>query len=149
MPKAIRYRKVGGPFLQHTLFWTNADYIGAYHAQPEVFNADLAAEEEALTIASHKEDFAVAFGVNAADIEAVIVEWDGDEAGLPKAADASAPIQRLAVKPSAVPSPTPIEQIKAALIADPALSAETKAAIQAISGGADRAGGVPMMSMKG
>lgn len=94
MPKAIRYKQ-NGQYLQNTLFWTAYDYISAYHGQPEVFDAELAAEEEALSIESHKQDFAVAFGIPAEEIECEVIAWDGRDETLPFASDNSAPVQRI------------------------------------------------------
>ena len=111
MPKAIRY-KHNGQYLQNTLFWTQFDYIAAFHAQPGVFNATLAAEEEAMSIESHKQDFAVAFGIPADEIECEVVSWDGDESALPFASDASAPLTRLPQPAPPPPEPTPEERIQ-------------------------------------
>ena len=111
MPKAIRY-KHNGQYLQNTLFWTAYDYVGAYHAQPGVFDAVLAAEEEATIIASHKQDFAVVFGIPADEIECEAVAWDGRDETLPFASDNSAPVQRISdeqregyVAPEKAPDP--------------------------------------------
>ena len=100
MPKASRYRS-GGKFLKGTLFSTsNSDFIGAFHGVPTdaIFNPVIAAEEETLTIASHKQDFGAAFGIDPALIEAVVVLWDGDPETLPKEDEPDA-LVRLPVAP--------------------------------------------------
>ena len=66
----------------------------------------LAAIEEAEQNESHKQDFAVAFGIPAAQIECeVIAGWDGDPATLPKADEPDA-LVRLPVAPAPPPPPT-------------------------------------------
>jgi hypothetical protein len=113
MPKAIRYRS-GGKFLENTLFSTvNSDFLGAYHGVPTdaIFDAVLAAEEEALTIASHKVDLGAAFGIDPSLIECVVVPWNGDPATLPKEDEANARV-RLPVAPPPPPEPT-FEQLVA------------------------------------
>lgn len=100
MPKAIRYKR-NGRYLRNTLFWTQADYIGAYHAAPEHYDAALAAEEEAATLASHRRDFADAFGVPVNEIECEVIAWDGDPENLP-AEDEQDAIERIPAPPSPV-----------------------------------------------
>ena len=128
--KAIRYR-ANGKYLKNTLFSTlNSDFIGAYHGveTDAIFNADLAAAEEAMTIASHKQDFAVAFGIPADEIECEVIAWDGDPASLPKEDEPDAHV-RLPEPPEPPKERTQIERVLAALGKDAALSAATKTAI--------------------
>ena len=123
--KAIRYAS-GGKFLANTLFSTaNSDFIGAYHGVPtdDIYDPLLAAEEEALTIASHKVDLGAAFGIDPADIEAVVVPWDGDPATLPKEDEPDA-LVRLPVAPEPPPPPTFEE-----LVAQASTFAELKALV--------------------
>lgn len=97
MPKAIRY-KHNGQYLQNTLFWTsNSVFIGAHHGveTDAIFDAEIAAIEEAETIASHKRDFAIAFGVPADEIECEVLPWDGREETLPYHADTAATVKRV------------------------------------------------------
>ena len=82
MPKAIRYRD-NGTFLQNSMFWTPGDFIGAASEDPE-----RAAIEEAITLASHKQDFATAFGIPADEIECVEIPYNGDPKTLPYDDDA-------------------------------------------------------------
>jgi len=131
--KAIRYAHKG-QFLQNTLFWSQADFIGAFHGNPAdvIFDPVLAAEEEALTIESHKQDFGEAFGIPVGEIECVVVQWDGDDASLPFADDAKGAVVRLPV-PEPAPAPlTAFEQLKDALAAAPNIAPATKQAIAAI-----------------
>ena len=95
--KAIRY-KANGKYLQNSMFWTALDYVCAYHASPDAFDAALAAEEEAKSIASHKQDFALAFGIPADQIEVEFITWNGDPSTLPKE-DESDVLVRLPVPP--------------------------------------------------
>jgi hypothetical protein len=94
MAKAIRY-KHNGQYLQNTLFWSQAAYVGTYHGGVEDFDPKLAAIEEAQAIESHKQDFAIAFGVPADEIECEVVPWDGRDETLPFTSDNSAPIRRI------------------------------------------------------
>jgi hypothetical protein len=116
MPKAIRYQH-NGQYLRNTMFWTQGEFIGAFHADPV-----LAAEEEALTIASHAHDFAVAFGIPADEITHEVVAWDGRDETLPFASDNSAPVVRLPVAPEEPAPPTLEEKVDALLAASPAIA---------------------------
>lgn len=116
MPKAIRYR-ANGQFLQHTLFWTPGDFIGAGSLDPE-----LAALEEAQTLESHKQDFAIAFGIPAESIEVVAVPYDGNPDTLPYAEDGKGGVVRIPEEHRAgyvvpVRQPPTLEEKVAALIA--------------------------------
>lgn len=102
MHKAYRY-KANGKYLKNTLFsTTNSDFLGAYHGVPtdDVYDPVLAAIEEAEQNESHKQDFSVAFGIPADQIECeVIADWDGDPDTLPKEDEPDA-IVRLPVAPA-------------------------------------------------
>ena len=108
MPKAYRY-KSNGKYLKNTLFsTTNSDFLGAHHGveADAIFDPVLAAIEEAEQQESHKQDFAVAFGIPADQIECeVIAGWDGDPATLPKEDEPDA-LVRLPVAPEPPPPPT-------------------------------------------
>lgn len=142
MPKAIRYRS-GGKFLKNTLFsTTNSDFLGAHHGVPtdSIYDPALAAEEEALTIASHKVDLGKAFGIDSALIEAVEVPWDGNPSSLPKEDEPDA-LVRLPVPAPPPPPPTLAEILAAELPkvrADPSLNVASKAALDVIIAAARR-----------
>lgn len=147
MPKAIRYLHNGLP-LQNTLFYTDGDYIGAYHDDPAI-----AAQEEALTMASHQQDFAIAFGIPANEIDCEVLAWDGDIATLPFDEDSAATVQRLPVEqregyvPPPPESQTPLEIIANAILADPGTSVALKDAAQQalIAGGAELDVQIPLV----
>ena len=106
--KAVRF-KSGGKYLKNTLFSTsNSDYVGAWHGVPTdaIFDAELAAEEEAMSIASWTADFAIAFGIPAEEIECEVIAWDGNPDSLPKEDEPNAR-ERLPVK--ADPTPVPVK----------------------------------------
>lgn len=133
MAKAMRYR-ANGKYLRNTLFaTTNGDFIGAYHGVPTdaIYDPTLAAEEEALTIESHKRDFSAAFGIPADQIEAVVIPWDG-VAPLP-AEDEVGAHERLPIAPAEPQAPT-LEQKVAALIAAQSVDAQTAYATALKSG---------------
>jgi len=122
--KAIRYAS-GGKYLANTLFWTtNSDFLGAHHGveTDAIFDPVLAAEEEALTIASHKVDFGAAFGIDPALIEAVFVPWNGDPEMLPKE-DESDALVRL---PVPTPEPEPVVPTFEELVAQASTFADLK-----------------------
>ena len=115
MSKAIRYRS-GGKFLKNTLFsTTNSDFIGAHHGveTDAIFDAVLAAEEEAMTIASHKVAFGAAFGIDPALIEEVVVPWNGDPETLPKEDEPDALVQLPAPTPEPEPAVPTFEELVA------------------------------------
>ncbi len=83
-----------------------------------------------MTIESHKQDFAVAFGIAADSITVVPVSYDGDPATLPKE-DESDNLVRLPVAPTPPPEPTLEEKVAALLVATPAATQALAAASQA------------------
>ena len=124
MSKAIRYRS-GGKFLKNTLFsTTNSDFIGAHHGveTDAIFDPVLAAEEEAMTIASHKVAFGAAFGIDPALIEEVVVAWNGDPETLPKEDEPDALVQL----PVPTPEPEPAVRTFEELVAQASTFAELK-----------------------
>lgn len=123
MPKAIRYAS-GGKFLDNSLFWTAGDFIGGSSPDPNI-----AALEEQMTIESHKQDFAIAFGIPAESITVVDVPYFGDPADLPTEGE-SDHLMRLPVDPPPPEAPTLLD----ILLADVNLSPATKAAIETLKG---------------
>lgn len=147
MPFYKRYRH-NGQYLQNTITtWPN-QYIGSGHSLgifgapetaqhysnlcvefPDQFDPKVTDASEQLRLicehetrqndASHKQDFAVAFGIPAEEITVEYSEWDGRDGTLPFASDNSAPVQRIPeerregyVKPEPQP-PTADEKIAA------------------------------------
>ena len=114
MHKAYRY-KANGKYLKNTMFSsTNSEFVGAHHGveTDDIYDPVLAAIEEAEQIESHKQDFAVAFGIPADQIECeVVAGWDGDPDTLPKEDEPDA-LVRLLVAPEPPPPPT-FEQLVA------------------------------------
>lgn len=138
MPKAVRY-KANGKYLKNTMFSTvNSDFIGAYHGVPtdDIYDPELAAGEEARIIESHKQDFAIAFGIPAEEIECEVIAWDGKPESLPKEDEPDA-LERIPeekregyIVPVAI-LPTREERIASALQAAP-LPTDIKAALAGV-----------------
>ena len=134
MPKAVRF-KSNGKYLRNTLFsCPGLDYVGSGTAMRPDFDPsdgkmrDAVALEEDLSIASWTQDFAIAFGIPADEIECEVIPWDGDPASLPKEDEPDAHV-RLPEPPEPPKEQPPIERVLAALGKDAALSAATKTAI--------------------
>lgn len=122
MPTYARY-KANGEYLRGTL-WT-------------------CSEDNATPPETHAEDFAIAFGIPAEEIECEVIAWDGRDETLPFADDNSAPVERIPeeqregyVKPEPQP-PTPLEIVANAILADAGTSSALKDAARAaiVAGG--------------